>query len=163
MEDTLNVQDSRGESTPDLAQTLADIQVQNDKQLSLMKRQVFFTQLFAFISLGVFVLLLVTVVFVGPKVNQILTRANDLTIQISDISEKAEVVLGNLETVSNQLTDTDYNQMLENVNALIQDSQTTLNEALLQIKLLDIATLNSSIKDLDSIIRPLAELMNGLQ
>ena len=52
----------------------------------------------------------------------------------------------------------DINDMLDNVNGLVETSEKSLTETVEKIDNIDLESLNKAIKDLTSIISPLAKL-----
>lgn len=80
--------------------------------------------------------------------------------QFQAMAQQAETVLSNLETVSNELAAVDLAGMVEDVDALVSDSQSGLTEALNKLNAIDIDTLNKAIESLADVIEPLAKLSN---
>ena len=78
--------------------------------------------------------------------------------QLQQMGEQAGTILSNLETISSELGSLDLSGMVSNVDSLVTESQSGLNEALSKINAIDIDALNSAIKDLASVIEPLAKL-----
>lgn len=77
--------------------------------------------------------------------------------------EEMEVVVGNLEEVSGELAQADISGMLDNVNGLVDSSQEGVAEAMEKVSALDIETMNEAIRDLKTIVAPLADLVNNLK
>ena len=80
--------------------------------------------------------------------------------QFQAMAQQAETVLSNLETVSNELANVDLAGMVQDVDALVSDSQTGLTEAMNKLNAIDIDTLNKAIESLADVIEPLAKLSN---
>ena len=82
----------------------------------------------------------------------------EITAQVQDMTTQAETVMTNMETVTQALADADLGSMVENVNALTQDSQVIVAEAMEKLDTIDIDTLNKAIKDLSDVVEPLAKV-----
>ena len=66
-----------------------------------------------------------------------------------------------VETVTADLAAADWTGMVENINALVASSQSSLEQATTKIDSIDIETLNQSIQDLSTVIGPIARLFGG--
>ena len=136
------------ESNPNLQQLLEQLERSNRKQLRCARIQCIFT-----VAAAVFcLLLLVTATRIVPQVQELAGR-------ISDITAQAEVVLNNLEVVTEQLAQADIAGMVSDVDTLVSGSQQGVEQALEKINAIDITTLNKAIQDLSSIVAPLAKLI----
>lgn len=85
--------------------------------------------------------------------------------RISATLDNANLVLANLQTVTQELNDADIAGILSNVNALVTQGEASLtqalgdvDEALRVIQELDIATLNEAIDGLYRVVHPLSSL-----
>lgn len=136
------------ESNPNLQPLLEQLERSNRKQLRCARIQCIFTVAAAIFCL----LLLVTATRIVPQVQELAGR-------ISDITAQAEVVLNNLEVVTEQLAQADIAGMVSDVDTLVSGSQQGVEQALEKINAIDITTLNKAIQDLSSIVTPLAKLI----
>ena len=136
------------ESNPNLQQLLEQLERSNRKQLRCARIQCIFTVAAAIFCL----LLLVTATRIVPQVQELAGR-------ISDITAQAEVVLNNLEVVTEQLAQADIAGMVSDVDTLVSGSQQGVEQAMEKINAIDITTLNKAIQDLSSIVTPLAKLI----
>lgn len=137
------------ENNTQILQQLAD---SNRKQLRLARIQCLFT-----VASAIFCLLLLL------SVVRILPQIQELAGQISGLSNQAETVLTNLETVSDELTQADIGSMVSNVDTLAQTSQAGIQQALEKVNAIDIQTLNKAIADLAKVVAPLADLTQRLE
>ena len=143
----------------------------NTEMLELLKKmektsrqQATYAKLQFFITLAAAVLclvLLISVLQFIPQVQQMLSRA--------------DIILTNLETVSQQLTAMDLTGMMDNMDALVGNvnslignvdglvttSQESLEETLYNISQINFQTLNKAIEDLSDVIEPLAKFFNA--
>lgn len=71
--------------------------------------------------------------------------------------DKAEVVLTNMEEVTEELTKVEFTEMVSNVDELVISSQSSLEEAMEKIDSIDIDTLNEAIDGLAKVVEPLAK------
>lgn len=80
--------------------------------------------------------------------------------QVKSMTQQAETVMGNLETVTRDLADSNLGAMVEQVNNLVCDGQTAIAEAMKKLDTIDIDTLNKAIEDLADVVEPLAKVSN---
>lgn len=87
---------------------------------------------------------------------------NILTLlpQIELLAQEANVVLTNLQVVTEELADLDLQGMITDIDDLVITSQKGVNAAVSKIEQIDFETLNEAIADLSSVIEPLAKLSN---
>lgn len=77
--------------------------------------------------------------------------------QLESLISQAEILLGDLELVTKELSKLDLSLMVENINALVTTSQSGVEEALEKINDIDFDTLNQAVKDLSNVVKPLAD------
>ena len=142
-----------------MAELLERLCAESARQSEYAKKQLRLTRLFAGACAFVLAVVLCVCLPLIPRVGAMLASVDNVMAQ-------AQTVAANLETVSTQLAATDLSGMLENVDALVLQSQNgitkalkDMEEALKVIESFDIDTLNSSIQDLHNIINPLARLL----
>ncbi len=99
------------------------------------------------------VLLLLTVAKIVPDIKA-------LSNEISGVAAQADVVLNNLETVTEELAAADLDGLVTDVNTLVNTSQQGMEGALEKLNGLDIDTLNQAIKDLADVVKPLAKALS---
>ena len=73
------------------------------------------------------------------------------------MSEAQEVVT-NLNKVTADLAQIDINNLFDNVNGLVVESQNSIGETMNKIGKIDFEGLNSAIQDLQAVISPLAKM-----
>ena len=130
--------------------------------------------LFTKILCGIFALVLVCIVVltaavsgaakqlvavIAPLENAV-GQVEDVAAQVNDMTDEAEIIMDNMETVTQTLADADLGGMVENLNTLTADSQTAVTEAIKKLDAIDIDTLNKAIRDLSDVVEPLAKLTN---
>ncbi len=130
---------------------LQEIQDDNEKQMKYVRTQLRLTQLSTVVLIAVIVFLLIGVSSYIPKVNALIDDS-------SAIMKQASGVLTNLDSVTAELADADITGMLDDVDSLVVSSEESMADALKKIEDIDIDTLNSAIKDLESVVKPLAKL-----
>lgn len=98
----------------------------------------------------------------------VLLTAALLVPRVNTILLQADAVLANLSTVSDTLAGVDYDALVNNVNSLVQQSETGITKALADmesalsvLESVDIAKLNESIADLNRVISPIAKMFGG--
>ena len=82
--------------------------------------------------------------------------------KLDSLITQAEVLLRDLDTVTQQLSKLDLSQMVENINGLVTTSQSGVEEALSKINEIDFETLNQAVKDLSKVVKPLADFAKKL-
>ena len=80
--------------------------------------------------------------------------------QITGLAQQADLVMQNLEIVTEELTKLDLSKMVNNINSLVSTSQSGVEDAMKQISQIDVNTLNQAIADLSDVVKPLANLVN---
>lgn len=83
-----------------------------------------------------------------------------LVPQLQALTEQADIVMTNLETVTEELTKLDLEAMVENIDSLVGTSQGGVSSAIEKLEQVDIDTLNEAISDLSDVIEPLAKIAN---
>lgn len=83
-----------------------------------------------------------------------------LVPQLQALTEQADIVMTNLETVTEELTRLDLEAMVENIDSLVGTSQGGVSTAIEKLEQVDIDTLNEAISDLSDVIEPLAKIAN---
>ena len=128
--------------------------------------------LFTKILCGIFALVLVCIlvltcavsgaakqlVAVIAPLEDVVAQVEDVAAQVNDMTGQAEIIMDNMETVTQTLADADLGSMVENVNTLTADSQTAVTEAIEKLDAIDIDTLNKAIRDLSDVVEPLARV-----
>lgn len=71
-----------------------------------------------------------------------------------------ESTLTDMEQITAQLAEADLKGMVDNVDQLVNSSQSAVEQAMEKLNGLDLDTLNKAIKDLASVIEPLAKFFN---
>lgn len=118
---------------------LVRIEKSNRQQAACAKLQLFLTIIAAVCCVGVFLLVF------------------NLVPQFQALSGQIEVVLGNLESVTTELSQVDLAGMVSNVDTLVTTSQTGVEDAMAKINGIDFETLNAAITDLAAVVEPLAK------
>lgn len=97
------------------------------------------------------IFLTVTVVAVGGFIFTLIPKAEKIMTQI-------DTVTNDMDTVITDLNNANLPVALENVNKLLETSQTTLVDAAENMNKIDFETLNKAIGDLQKVVEPLANL-----
>ena len=135
----------------ELKDILQGIEEENAKQRAYLKKQLFYTKIFA----GAMVLILVFVIMVVcTLLPQLMNTLNSATATL----EKASITLDEVAAAVEDATD-----IMTDVDSLVTDSQTTMTTALDKINGIDIEGLNGAITDLEDVVEPMARLMNTLK
>ena len=106
-----------------------------------------------------FLTLLAALCFVGLvfAVSSIMPRLSGFVDEAEKLLGQAEVVLTNLEEVTEELTELEFAQMVEDVDNLVRSSQAGLEETLEKVNSIDIEKLNEAIDGLAKVVEPLTK------
>ena len=145
------------ENNTEMLELLKKMEKTNRQHATYAKLQFFFSVAAVVLCL----VLLISVLQFIPQVQQMLSRA--------------DIILTNLEVVSDQLTNMDLSGMVANVDSLVSNvdslignvdglvttSQASLEDTLQNISQINFETLNKAIEDLSDVIEPLARFFNA--
>ncbi len=141
-----------------VAKLLQDIRDDNEKQMRYVRTQLRFTQFFTFFLVVIITCMSIGIISYVPKINGLLYDANLIIGQTNGLMVQASGVLENLDTVTAELAKTDITGMMEDVDSLVVSSEENMAAAVGKIEAIDIDSLNKAIKDLQSVVSPLAKL-----
>ena len=135
------------EMNPEMQTVLEKLEKSNRQQVRAARLQCFFSFLAAVCCL----LLLLTVAKIVPDIKE-------LSNEISGIAVKADTVLTNLETVTQELAAADLESLVTDVSGLVSTSQEGVENTLEKLESLDFDTLNKAVGDLAKVVEPLAKV-----
>ncbi len=87
-----------------------------------------------------------------------ITTASQAIEQVNGMMDDVQAVVENLDKSTQELASIDIDDMLQNVNSLVDTSEKSVEETVKRLDDLDLDSLNKAIKDLSTIIAPLAKL-----
>lgn len=114
-----------------------DIREQNEVERTYLKKQLNMMKALMFAMAGIFLMLLIAVAVLVPKITTTLDNANVALEQISYTAEQMDDVLISVE-------------------ALVEDSSEGVTQALENMNSIDFEKLNKSIDDFNSVVSPLS-------
>ena len=120
---------------------LDDIREQNEVERTYLKKQLNMMKALMFAMAGIFLILLIAVAILVPKVTTTLDNANVALEQISHTAEQMDGVLSSVET-------------------LVEDSSAGVTQALDNMNSIDFEKLNKSIDDLNNVVSPLSNFFS---
>lgn len=82
--------------------------------------------------------------------------------QLEQLILHTDVVLTNLEAITQQLTALDLSEMVTNINDLVTTSQAGVEEALERINEINFEALNQAVEDLAAVVQPLADFVKRI-
>ena len=130
----------------DMREILERLDKSNRQQVRYARLQSILAVLAALCFIGL-------VVVVGSIVPELM----DFASEAESLLAQAEVVLTNLEDVTNELAQVEFTKMIDDVNGLVTSSQQGLEGTLEKINSIDIETLNEAIDGLAKVVEPLAK------
>ena len=114
-----------------------DIREQNEIERTYLKKQLNMMKALMFAMVGIFLMLLIAVAVLVPKITTTLDNANVALEQISYTADQMDDVLMSVE-------------------ALVEDSSEGVTKALENMNSIDFEKLNKSIDDFNSVVSPLS-------
>jgi methyl-accepting chemotaxis protein len=87
-----------------------------------------------------------------------ITAASATIDQVNGMMGEVQDVVTNLDKSTQELAAININEMLDNVNSLVSTSEKSVQDTVKKIDDVDLNSLNKAIKDLSTIISPLAKL-----
>lgn len=137
-------------------QKLQELMERIEASTRKQSRYALFQLIFTVLTSAAFIMLLLIVVRILP--------------QLQETVNQAEIVLGNLESVTNELANSDLTGMVkdidalvENVDGLVTTSQQGVTEAVGKINAINFDALNDAIKDLSEVIEPIAKFFKSFK
>ena len=130
----------------DMREILERLEKSNRKQVRYARLQSVLAVLAALCLIGL-------VVVVGSIIPELM----DFASEAESLLGQAEVVLTNLEDVTNELAQVEFTKMIDDVNGLVTSSQQGLEETLEKVNSIDIETLNEAIDGLAKVVEPLSK------
>ncbi|MBQ1235614.1 MAG: hypothetical protein IIX72_01435 [Oscillospiraceae bacterium] len=130
----------------DMREILERLDKSNRQQVRYARLQSILAVLAALCFIGL-------VVVVGSIVPELM----DFASEAESLLGQAEVVLTNLEDVTNELAQVEFTKMIDDVNGLVTSSQQGLEGTLEKINSIDIESLNEAIDGLAKVVEPLAK------
>ena len=134
------------------------------------RQQLLFTKLLCGLLAVVLICMAVLTAAVSgaaKQITQVIAPLEDVVVQVEAVADQvnnmtgqAEIIMDNMETVTQTLADADLGGMVENVNTLTTESQSVVAEAMEKLDTIDINTLNKAIQDLADVVEPLAKVSN---
>ena len=82
--------------------------------------------------------------------------------QLEDLAAQADLLMGDLQSVTAELKKLDLTNMIAGINDLVSTSQTGVEEAIEKISEIDISKLNKAVSDLAAVVQPLADFVKRI-
>lgn len=130
------------EENKEMLELLKQIEKTNRQQVRTARLQCILSLTAAVLCVGVFLLVFNFL----PQVDAVVTQM--------------QTVLGNLETTTEELAALDLSSMAEGIDTLVGSGQEGLAQTMTKLNSIDIETLNKAIKDLATVVEPLAKVSN---
>lgn len=140
----------------EMLELLRSIEAQNRRQLSIEKLRC----ILSFLTMVCVAAVLVLIFSLMPQVRDTVSQVETLVSQFDGVMGQMGNVLTNLEQSTRQLAAVDIAGMVTDVNTLVTTAQSSLEQTMLDLDAIDFAALNKAIKDLATVIEPLAKLTN---
>lgn len=141
-----------------LAHMLMDIRDNERREMEYAKKQSRFAVIISLLCLVFVVVTMVVVLMVVPKALDLIDNINVIVADAGDSLADVSVVLKDLNKVTSELAEQDIAGLFNNVDALVNQSQTSIDKAMSKVEQMDIESLNEAIRDLRAVVEPLAKL-----
>ena len=126
------------------------------------KKQVFYARmqcLFSLIAAGCCVVLLFLGIKFIPQIQILADRANVVLTNLETVTEElAEVDLSGLEYMINELSKADLSSLVDHIDELAKASQEGVEDTMEKLNEINFATLNKTIEDLSKVVERLAKI-----
>ena len=126
------------------------------------KKQVFYAKvqcLFSLIAAACCVALLLLGVKFVPQIQILANRADVVLTNLESVTEElAEVDLSGLETMISELSIADLASMVEHIDELVTATQEGVEDTMGKLNEINFATLNKTIEDLSKVVERLAKI-----
>lgn len=142
------------QNNKELMELLNKMAQDNEAQNKYLKKQLFFTRIYAVASCILSLALILVLLKVIPPVLGALDKAVDAMDTAVEALDQAS---GTLELVDDTLVDI---QGLFREDGLVGQSSEALTQATQKISQMDIESLNAAIKDLGDVVEPLADFFD---
>ena len=133
-------------NTDEMKRFMERLEKSNAGQEKYAKLQYRMSQITAAASILILCIVLYTAATVIPRVN---TLFNDIQASVS-----------NIQKISKDLSDANLPEMIDNMDRLVT-SESSIETAVEKLNSIDFDSLNSAIRDLANIVRPLGKLFGG--
>lgn len=80
--------------------------------------------------------------------------------EFQNATSQLQTILGNMESVSEELAAIDLQQMVSGMETLVQTGQNSLEQTMDKLDTIDFDSLNKAIEDLSSVVEPMANFVN---
>ena len=130
-----------GEKTVSEGASFAELQ-------KIAKKQLLYQRVSALCFAGMFVVVLIAVLIVVPKVSVTLTHINDTAVKAQESLAKVDQMTASMEKASKELND------------LVDQNGESLGAAIKSMTEVDYEGLNQAIQDLKNTIGPMADFMS---
>lgn len=135
------------EENKELLELLQRIEKTNRQQLRSSRLTCLFACLAALCCAGALALVFTTL----PQITAVLP-------QVTSVIDQMQVILGNLEQTTQQLSMLDVTGMVSGIDNLVATGQLSLEQTMQKLNTIDIDTLNQAIRDLAAVVEPLAKV-----
>ena len=139
---------------------LKKIEAENAEQVRYAKKQYRMSCVRTTASVLTLVLVVVIAAIFVPQLQQTLSQVDTMLSQVDTILDNLESSTAELNVLVPQLSQS-VPALVENLNSLVQTSSVEITTALQKISSLDVDSLNTAIRDLKSVVEPLARLFGN--
>ena len=121
--------------------------------LKKQKKQLFYSRITGVAMAVLVAVVIMTLVVIVPKTITTLEHVNTVISQVEGMLGDVQVSIDNIDNMTAEIA-----KAAEGINVLVDDNAEVLNEAMTKINDIDFDSLNDAIRDLSSVVQPLARL-----
>lgn len=141
--------------TSEIIKLLKDIKDETEQQKIYVKKRLIISYVTCSVSL---LILIVCALVVVPRVVSVCNQASDIIAKSSTLLDETSTIAENIKSISDDLSELELEKTFYDMGNLVNSSEKTVSAALDKIDSIDVETLNKSIKDLSTVVSPLARL-----
>jgi len=142
----------------DMRELLERLDKSNRQQVKYARLQ----SVLAILAALCFIVLVFSVGSIMPQMLDFAAQAQNIATEAESLLGQAEIVMTNLEQVTQELTELEFAKMVNDVDQLVATSQQGLEETLEKMNSIDIEKLNEAIDGLAKVVEPLAKFFKVL-
>lgn len=142
----------------EIVNLLTEIRENEVKEMEYAKKRAKLSLIISGLCFLLVVGLAVGMLILIPKVNNMVKEAEEVISEVDGMMGDVEEVAENLNTVTTDLAEVDLKGVVGNIDSLVTESQKSIKEAMENLNGIDFDGLNKAIKDLEAVIKPLANL-----
>lgn len=141
-----------------IASLITNIRDNELEEMEYIRKQSRRMNIISIISLSIVTILTLIIITIIPKLMSFVNSTNEIVKEANIVLDDAKEAVANLNKVSEELATVEFDDLFEEVDNLVENSQKSIDETMKEIKKIDFDGLNNAIKSLEAIVAPLSKL-----